>query len=246
MARGRGWKSHGACPSSWVWPKEFFGPSPKYNIKNKLHISRVIVYFALLWGISKEGREKLKGRRRSSEMTNTWLLDLPSMSQECDLCALYMPMIYLEFHVLCLHGNGRGRMLFPRRPIFILSWNTHLNLSENAWLFLDPGCCPLTLPQKQSHQSPYNGSKVTDLESCSLNNITSFFSPGSRDTFLRVLACGNKFLIIFWQDYSLHIWLHYFVSICSLSSRIWFNYCRNVTAQFGLHQPRAVSHSLRA
>lgn len=64
-------------------------------------------------------------------MTNTWLLDFLSMSQECDLCSVYMPMMYLELYILHLQGNWGEKMSFPLRPVLILSWNTHLNFSEN-------------------------------------------------------------------------------------------------------------------
>lgn len=30
-------------------------------------------------------------------MKNTWLLNFPTISQECDLCLIYILMIYLEF-----------------------------------------------------------------------------------------------------------------------------------------------------
>lgn len=41
-------------------------------------------------------------------MTKTRLLDFPSMSQECDLCSVHMPMNYLEFYILCLQGKKKN------------------------------------------------------------------------------------------------------------------------------------------
>lgn len=42
------------------------------------------------------------------------------MSQECDLCSVHMPMIYLEFYILCLQGN--------RTNVIPLEANFHLVL----------------------------------------------------------------------------------------------------------------------
>lgn len=67
-------------------------------------------------------------------MKNTLLLNFPTISQECDLPLIYILMIYLEFLSAVMK---KKKMLFPRRPIFILLWNSHLNISENTLPSLD-------------------------------------------------------------------------------------------------------------
>jgi len=67
-------------------------------------------------------------------MKNTLLLNFPKISQECDLALIYILMIYLEFLSAVMK---KKKMLFPQRPIFILLWNSHLNISENTLPSLD-------------------------------------------------------------------------------------------------------------
>lgn len=67
-------------------------------------------------------------------MKNTLLLNFPTISQECDPPLTYILMIYLEFLSAVMK---KKKMLFPRRPIFILLWNSHSSLSENTLPSLD-------------------------------------------------------------------------------------------------------------
>lgn len=85
-------------------------------------------------------------------MTNTWLLDFLSMSQECDLCFAHMPMIYLELYILHLQGNW-GKNVIPSEANFdlVLEYSFKFFRKRIATLFVDMGCCSLIFPQKQSH-----------------------------------------------------------------------------------------------
>lgn len=88
-------------------------------------------FYCIIWQNSKK---KFAGRKKNFKMKNTLLLNFPTISQECDLPLIYILMIYLEFLSAVMK---KKKMLFPRRPIFILLWNSHLNISENTLPSLD-------------------------------------------------------------------------------------------------------------
>ena len=82
----------------------------------------------------KNPRKKIAVRKKIKKMKSTSLLNFPPISQECD------PP--LNIHTDDLFGilsavMKRKKMLFPRRPIFILLWNSHSSLSENTLPSLD-------------------------------------------------------------------------------------------------------------